>query len=89
MDFVAIDVETANPDLASICQIGLVAFEKGRAVDDWDSLVNPEDYFDSWNVSIHGIMPHMVSAAPRFPDLYLRHVLPTKARARREAPPIA
>ncbi len=23
MDFVAIDVETANPDMASICQVGI------------------------------------------------------------------
>jgi DNA polymerase III epsilon subunit-like protein len=27
MDFIAIDVETANADLASICQIGLVGFQ--------------------------------------------------------------
>ena len=45
MDFVAIDVETANADLASICQIGIVAFENGSVKESWQSLVNPEDYF--------------------------------------------
>lgn len=30
MDFVALDVETANADLASICAIGLVHFKAGE-----------------------------------------------------------
>ena len=29
MIFTSMDVETANPDLASICQIGLVTFRDG------------------------------------------------------------
>jgi DNA polymerase-3 subunit epsilon len=32
MDFVAIDVETANADMASICQIGVAGFEAGQVV---------------------------------------------------------
>lgn len=70
MDFVAIDVETANPDLASICQIGIVAFENGSVKDSWQSLVNPEDYFDGINVSIHGIDECAVKLAPTFPKLF-------------------
>jgi DNA polymerase-3 subunit epsilon len=30
MNFVALDVETANPDFASICQVGVVAFQNGN-----------------------------------------------------------
>ena len=30
MSFVAIDVETANADMAAICQIGLVTCENGH-----------------------------------------------------------
>jgi len=30
MDFVVIDVETANPDLASICQVGVAIFLMGN-----------------------------------------------------------
>ena len=64
MDFIAIDVETANPDLASICQIGLVTFRDGVVADSWQSFVNPEDYFDELNVSIHGIDERAVRARP-------------------------
>ena len=51
--FNAIDVETANADRASICQIGIVHVRDGVVVDRWQTLVNPEDWFDPWNVSIH------------------------------------
>jgi DNA polymerase-3 subunit epsilon len=70
MDFVAIDVETANADLASICQIGIFAFENGSVKESWQSLVNPEDYFHSINTSIHGIDQRGVKGAPTFPRIY-------------------
>ena len=44
--FNAIDVETANADRASICQIGIVHVRDGVVVDRWQSLVDPEDWFD-------------------------------------------
>ena len=66
MKFVALDVETANPDLASICQIGLVHFEDAEVVDSWSSLVDPKDYFDNMNISIHGIKEDDVRGAPDF-----------------------
>lgn len=66
MNFVALDVETANPDMSSICQIGIVHFEDGKVVDSWSSLVNPKDYFDGMNVSIHGIDEDDVRGAPDF-----------------------
>ncbi len=65
----AIDVETANPDMASICQIGLARFENGMMLDEWKSYVDPEDYFDGINVSIHGIDETTVEGAPTFPEL--------------------
>lgn len=70
MDFVAVDVETANPDAASICQIGIVGFERGSVQESWQSLVNPEDYFDDFNVSIHGIDEGAVRDAPTFPQIF-------------------
>jgi len=54
MNFSAIDIETANADKASICQIGLVTHENGVAVEEWRTYVDPEDYFDGINVAIHG-----------------------------------
>lgn len=67
--FAALDVETANPDLASICQVGVVTFTDGQVTGSWQSLVDPEDDFDPVNVSIHGIDADMVAGAPRFADL--------------------
>ena len=67
--FAALDVETANADMASICQIGVVSFEDGEIVSSWQSLINPEDHFDGMNVSIHGIDRHAVEDAPTFPQV--------------------
>ena len=69
MNFIAVDVETANADLASICQIGIARFVEGRFTEKWESLVDPEDYFDSMNIAVHGIDESMVANAPRFPEL--------------------
>jgi DNA polymerase-3 subunit epsilon len=69
-DFIAIDFETANPDLASICQIGTVSFQGGKAVNTCQTLINPEDYFDPLNVSINGIDEDMVKDAPTFPKMF-------------------
>src|SRR3954469_25310708 len=63
-DFVVIDVETANADLSSICQVGIASFRNGGLADAGVSLVNPEDEFDEINVSIHGIDEHQVKHAP-------------------------
>lgn len=70
MDFVAIDLETANADMASICQIGVARFEGGVVVEEWTTLVDPQDYFAAINVAIHGIEPHMVQGQPKLPDLH-------------------
>lgn len=70
MDFVAFDVETANADMASICQIGLVRFAEGQAIETWETLVDPEDEFDGMNISIHGIDEDAVVGAVKFPELF-------------------
>ncbi len=72
MRFIAIDVETANPDLASICQIGLATFRDGSAATTWGRLVNPEDDFDPVNVAIHGITHEVVRREPTLPKLFTK-----------------
>ena len=67
LTFNAFDVETANADRASICQIGIVHVEEGDIVDRWETLIDPEDWFDPWNVSIHGISEIDVSNSPTLP----------------------
>lgn len=68
-DFVALDVETANADTASICQVGVAVYRDGAVAREWQSLVDPRDYFDGMNVSIHGITPEMVKGAPTYAEL--------------------
>jgi DNA polymerase-3 subunit epsilon len=65
--FVAVDVETANANLSSICQIAAVSFVAGRVVHVWQSLVNPEEPFAPLNVSLHGIDRTATQNAPPFP----------------------
>ncbi|MBN2375037.1 MAG: hypothetical protein JXD22_01450 [Sedimentisphaerales bacterium] len=69
MSFVAIDVETANADMASICQIGIAKYVEGRLVEEWSSLIDPEDYFDFINIDIHGINEEDVVGSPTFPEI--------------------
>lgn len=66
MDFCAVDVETANPDVSSICQIGVVQFRDGEIAGEWSTLVNPQAHFDPVNTAIHGIGDQDVESAPSF-----------------------
>jgi DNA polymerase-3 subunit epsilon len=70
VNFVVIDVETANPDLSSICQVGVASFRDGGLHNSWESLVNPEDEFDPICVSIHGIDAEKVRASPSWAAVY-------------------
>jgi DNA polymerase-3 subunit epsilon len=70
MKFYTLDVETANPDYSTICQIGIGTFDEGNIIDSWKTYVDPEDYFDGMNISIHGIDEETVMGAPKFPEIY-------------------
>src|SRR5450830_510861 len=70
IDFLSLDVETANASLASICQIGISAFKDGNAVCVWSTLANPEDYFSPINISIHGIDSNNVKTAPKWIEIF-------------------
>lgn len=69
MQFAAIDVETANANMASICQIGVAHFADGVLANQWKSYVDPQDHFDGINISIHGIDETVVAGAPTFGEL--------------------
>lgn len=70
MRFFSIDVETANPNMASICQVGVAEYQDEKLVREWVSLVDPDDYFCPVNVSIHGIDEPAVVGAPIFEEVY-------------------
>lgn len=70
-DFVGLDVETANQNWGSICQIGLAKVVDGAVTDTASWLCKPPagiDRFDDANVRIHGISADDVAEAPAFAD---------------------
>lgn len=69
MNFVAIDVETANYNYSTICQVGIAKYVDGALVDEWKSYVDPEDFFCEWHISRHGIDESVVAGAPKFPEV--------------------
>lgn len=76
-DFVAVDVETACGRVSSICQIGIVGFRAGEIIFEYETLIDPRDYFSSFNTRIHGITEDHVRGKPCFGDLHeeiSRHV---------------
>jgi len=70
MRWYSVDVETANPDQSTICQIGVGLFEDGELIDTWKTYVDPEDYFHWRNIRIHRITEEDVWGQPIFPDVY-------------------
>ena len=73
--FVALDVETANNDRGSICQIGVACVRPDNSIETWVTYVDPE--VDRWHFTyLHGISAKTVRGAPRF-----REVLPVLVEA--------
>ena len=68
-DFAAIDLETANPDAWSICQIGVAQFANGRLDDEWMSYIDPVVRFNPDNVAVHGITAAAVKGWPKLKDV--------------------
>jgi len=70
MRFFSLDVETANSDSSTICQIGIGKFVNGELVGTWASLIDPQSYFHWSNIRVHGITEEMVQGAPSFSEVY-------------------
>ncbi|VAW03164.1 hypothetical protein MNBD_ALPHA08-2065 [hydrothermal vent metagenome] len=70
MEFTAIDIETANEDYSSICQIGAVRVKNFEIIDEWKTYVNPQQKFLQKNSNIHGIALRHVSSSPTFPQVF-------------------
>ncbi len=69
LTFNAIDVETANADPGSICQIGVVRIEGGEIVESHSILVNPEARFNTSNIRLHGINEAVVEGGRTLPQI--------------------
>jgi DNA polymerase-3 subunit epsilon len=71
LDFVAFDVETANCHRGSVCAMGAVLIRGGRVVSTHSWLTRPPEalnFFDGFNVALHGITPEMVAGQPGFTE---------------------
>jgi len=69
LNFVAIDVETANSNRGSVCAFGVTIVENGYVTDSHQMLTTPPkefDWFDGFNIGLHGIRPEDVMGAPSF-----------------------
>lgn len=68
MDFVVIDFETANAARSSACEIGATRVRNNTIEETKSWLIKPQNnFFDSFNVALHGITPEMVENEPEFP----------------------
>ena len=65
----AIDVETANADPSSICQIGIIRVQSGVIKGQLSLLVNPGTPFNDFNVRLHGIDHNAVQDSKTLPLL--------------------
>ena len=68
-EFTVIDLETANPDAFSICQIGIARFHNGELADEWMTYIDPEAKFNRDNIAIHGITAAAVRGWPKLADV--------------------
>lgn len=69
LEFVAVDVETANAFRGSVCQIGLVRVRGGCIVGEWESLLQPpagHGWVDYGRGQIHGLTTRLLSTQPMF-----------------------
>lgn len=64
--FVAIDVETANEDIGSICQIGLAGVDYDGEIETFSFYIDNDDDFSDFNVELHGIDEDTVLGARNF-----------------------
>ncbi|MCO4846340.1 MAG: exonuclease [Yoonia sp.] len=73
--FIAVDVETANSNKHSICQIGLAMATDTGEIQTVGFFVNPKEQFDDFNVQLHGIDRKTVDGARGF-DAVIQELRP-------------
>ena len=70
-DFIAIDFETANQQLSSVCSVGVVMVRQGQVADRYYSLIQPEpNYFSYFCQQVHGLSQTDTYSAPVFPQVW-------------------
>lgn len=77
--FIAVDVETAEHNVSSICQIGLAFVRFDNSIETYSTYIDPCTRFADGNTRLHGIDADTVRDAPTFTQALpeLRLVLET------------
>ena len=70
--YIVFDIETPNRFNNRISAIGISVVENGSIVDDFYSLVDPEQPFDWFNSMLTGINEETVFDAPSFPEVWAK-----------------
>lgn len=68
--YIVFDVETPNAANNRMSAIGLTVVENGLIVEEYSTLVNPETYFNAFNIRLTGITPEMAAQGPDFGTLW-------------------
>lgn len=68
--YIAFDVETPNAANNRMSALGVAVVENGMIVDEFSTLVNPETWFNAFNIRLTGITPDMAERAPTFGELW-------------------
>jgi DNA polymerase-3 subunit epsilon len=70
-DFAAIDFETANYHISSVCSVGVVIVRNGQIVDKLYHLIHPEpEWYSYWNTQIHGLTAKDTAHEKVFPFVW-------------------
>jgi DNA polymerase III, epsilon subunit and related 3''-5'' exonucleases len=70
-DFAAIDFETANDQVSSVCSVGVVIVKNDVLVDQYYSLIQPEpNYYNYWNTRVHGLVKEDTDNERVFPFVW-------------------
>lgn len=71
LNFIALDLETATWEKSSICEIGIAIVRDSCVVETKSWLVKPyRNWYDPFNISIHGITPEMTKNSPSFKEVW-------------------
>ena len=68
--YIAFDVETPNCRNDRMSSIGLTVIEDGLITEEFSTLIDPETWFDRFNIRLTGITPAMAEKAPTFGELW-------------------
>ncbi|MBQ3692553.1 MAG: 3'-5' exonuclease [Clostridia bacterium] len=68
--YIVFDVETPNAQNNRMSSIGITVVENGRLSKTFCTYVNPETYFNTFNIQLTKITPQDVMTSPNFPQLW-------------------